>query len=114
MITFCYSDDNSTSISQDSSRVVGAFVESRRESLIPSDADQLIPNVPFGSLLTVKTLQQQSPPNNAVDGSELCDRLKAIELDKENVNGNIPVTKSSVSSCNDDFIVVDLVVRTCE
>lgn len=108
------SDDNSTSLSEESSYKMGAFVESRRESLIPTDTDQLIPTMPFVNLLTVKASQQQSP-TNAVNGNELCDRLKAIEFDKDanDANGNVPVTKS-VSSCNDDFIIVELGVRTCE
>lgn len=89
-------------------------MESRRESLIPLDSDQLIPTVPFGSLLNNKVALQQSPPNNiAVNEKELCDRLKAIDLEKDNdTNANVnvtPVTKST-SSYNDDFIVVDLVV----
>lgn len=103
------SDDNSTSLSEGSSYKTGAFVESRRESLIPTDTDSLIPAMPFVNLLTVKVPQQQSP-TNAVNGNELCDRLKAIEFDKDasDANGNVPVTKS-VSSCNDDFIHVELV-----
>ena len=106
---FPRSDDNSKSSISEENPKIGAFVNSRRESMARSDTDQLIPSVPFGSLLSAKTLLQQSP-TNAVSGNEFCERLKTIELDKEDANENIPVAKS-VSSCNDDFIVVDLVVR---
>lgn len=132
------SDENSTSMSDESSYKVGAFVESRRESLIPLDSDQLLPNVPFGSLLNINRTVAASPSSAApasvpsqdsntdkdttiiptpavggVDVAEVCCRLKAIEVhDKEDPNANnvvsSPVAKSTTSN-NDDFIVVDLV-----
>lgn len=89
--------------------MVGAFVESRRESLIPSDSDQLIPNVPFSSLLSVKASQQQSP-TSAANENVICERLKAIDFVKDDANGNVTVTKSA--SSNNDFIVVDVVVSS--
>lgn len=109
-MSFIFSDDNSKSSISDEGPKIGAFVDSRRESMARSDIDQVVPTVPFGSLLNAKTLMQQSP-TNAVSGDELCERLKAIKQDEDDANGNVPVTKS-VSSCNDDFIVVDIVVRT--
>ncbi len=102
-----FSDENNSIGEEPNYKGVGAFVGSRRESLIPSDSDQLIPNVPFGSLLSAKASQQQSP-TNAVNGHDLCERLKAIDFDKDDQNGNVTVTKSATS--NNDFILVDLVV----
>lgn len=85
------------------------FVESHRDSLIPSDSDQLIPSVPFSSLLSVKASQQQSP-TSAANENEICERLKAIDFVKDDTNGNVTVTKSA--SSNNDFIVVDVVVSS--
>ncbi|XP_065222580.1 autophagy-related protein 13 [Planococcus citri] len=59
------SDENNTSLSDESSYKVGAFVESRRESLIPLDSDQLLPDVPFGSLLNNNRTIAASPPPTA-------------------------------------------------
>ncbi|CAH0769797.1 unnamed protein product [Bemisia tabaci] len=115
-------DDLTSSLSE--TIKVGAFADSRKTSLAPSDANLVFPDVPFSSLLTSRYPTQQSPssptgdilssilnqnsPVNRTSNTSSTPPASSVERKEDSDNGNITTTRCTSSSINEDFILVDL------
>ncbi|XP_033230759.1 autophagy-related protein 13 homolog isoform X2 [Belonocnema kinseyi] len=102
---------------------VGAFVENKQ--VIVNEEDLVIPDVPFSSLLTPRQNSSPPPPTPAADLTTGTTTVPASAKETEISNGNERVANDntilkcnsqngsrrsscSITSANDDFIMVDL------
>lgn len=112
-----FSEENNASLSD--TMKIGAFANNKKTEILNDNPDLIMPDAPFSKLLCdrvpspVPTIESHTPPNN-----KNSDEKNGVKEDKngnsevivKDPEGELPTSRITMVSTNDDFIMVDLVI----